>query len=109
MFERSFRNHDHLCDLYDMNTFPFLANAASAMRFQFSKGESRDRVIFRADLDDQEFVPKHDSKRASIKEPAIAYGTGQQFARGRADRFRTTRWSVVLLSAQIGAKGRLGP
>ena len=25
------------------------------MRFQFSKGESRDRVIFRADLDDKEF------------------------------------------------------
>jgi len=23
------------------------------MRFQFSKGESRDRVIFRADLDDK--------------------------------------------------------
>jgi hypothetical protein len=30
------------------------------MRFQFSKGESRDRVIFRADLDDKEFVPKRD-------------------------------------------------
>jgi hypothetical protein len=31
MFERSFRNHDHVCDLYDMNTFPFLANAAEAV------------------------------------------------------------------------------
>ena len=31
MFERSFRNNDHLCDLYDMNTFPFLANAAEAV------------------------------------------------------------------------------
>jgi serine/threonine protein kinase len=29
--------------------------------------------------------------RASIKEHAIACGTGQQFARGRAGRFRTTR------------------
>ena len=27
----------------------------------------------------------------------------------RAGRFRTTRWSVVLLSAQIAAEGRLGP
>ena len=26
-----------------------------------------------------------------------------------AGRFRTTRWSVVLLSAQIAAKGRVGP
>jgi hypothetical protein len=54
-------------------------------------------------------VPKHDLTRASIKEPAITYGTGQQFARGLAGRFRTTRWSGVLLSAQIAAEGRLGP
>jgi hypothetical protein len=26
-----------------------------------------------------------------------------------AGRFRTTRWSVVLLSAQIAAEGRVGP
>jgi hypothetical protein len=31
------------------------------------------------------------------------------FARGPAGRFRTTLWSVVLLSAQIAAEGRLGP
>jgi hypothetical protein len=30
-----------------------------------------------------------------------ACGTGQQFARGAVGRFRTTRWSVVLFSAQI--------
>ena len=46
---------------------------------------------------------------ASIMEHAIACGTGQQFARGRAGRFRTTRWSVVLLSAQNAAEARLGP
>jgi hypothetical protein len=33
-----------------------------------------------------------------------ACGTGQQFARGPAGRFRTTQWSVLLLSAQIGLK-----
>ena len=38
----------------------------------------------------------------------VACGTGQQFARGRAGRFRTTWWSVVLLSAPIVAGGRLG-
>ena len=38
-----------------------------------------------------------------------ACGTGQQFARGPAGRFRTTRWSVVLFSAQNAAEGRLGP
>jgi CBS domain containing-hemolysin-like protein len=31
MFERSFRNHDHFCDVYDMYTFPFLANASEAI------------------------------------------------------------------------------
>jgi len=34
---------------------------------------------------------------------------GQQFARNRVARFRTVRWSVVLLSAQVAAEGRLGP
>jgi hypothetical protein len=38
-----------------------------------------------------------------------ACGTGQQFARGPAGRFRTTRWSVVLFSVQIAVEGRLGP
>ena len=38
-----------------------------------------------------------------------ACGTGQQFARGPAGRFRTTRWSVVLFSAQIAAEGPVGP
>jgi CBS domain containing-hemolysin-like protein len=31
MFERSFRNNDQVCDLDDMNTFQFLANAAEAV------------------------------------------------------------------------------
>ena len=38
-----------------------------------------------------------------------ACGTGQQFARGPAGRFRASRWSVVLLSAQVAAEGRLEP
>ena len=47
-------------------------------------------------------------RRASIKEDAIACGTGQQDARSRAGCFRTARRRVVLLSAQIAAEGRLG-
>jgi hypothetical protein len=42
-------------------------------------------------------------------EHAIARATGQQYAKRCAGRFRTTRWSVVSLSAQIAAEGRLGP
>ena len=47
-------------------------------------------------------------RRASIKEDAIACGTGQQDVRSRAGCFRTARRRVVLLSAQIAAEGRLG-
>jgi hypothetical protein len=46
---------------------------------------------------------------ALVSQHAIAYGTGQQFARGLADRFRSSGWSVVLLLAQNAAEGRLGP
>src|SRR6202795_703677 len=35
---------------------------------------------------------------------ALICGTGQQTARRCAGRFRTTRWSVVLLSAQVAAE-----
>jgi hypothetical protein len=56
------------------------------------------------DTSGRNFVPKRDL-RASVREHAIAFGTGQQFARGRAGRFRTTRRSVALLSAE----GRLNP
>jgi hypothetical protein len=52
------------------------------------------------------FIPKRDLTRY-INEHPIACATGQQFARGRPGRFRTTRWSVVLLSARIAAEGRL--
>jgi hypothetical protein len=41
--------------------------------------------------------------RATVTEHAIARATEQQFARGR-----TTRWSGVLLSAQVATEGRLG-
>ena len=47
--------------------------------------------------------------RATVTEHAIARATEQQYARSLAGRFRTTRWSVVLLSAQVAAEGRLGP
>jgi hypothetical protein len=47
-------------------------------------------------------------KGARISEHAIVCGTGQQFVTGRAGRFLTTRWSVVLLSAHVAAEGRLG-
>jgi hypothetical protein len=33
----------------------------------------------------------------------------RRWSSDHARHIRTTRWSVVLLSAQIGAKGRLGP
>ena len=42
-----------------------------------------------------------------MTEHAIACATGQQYARRCADGFRAIRWSVVLLSAQIAAEGRL--
>jgi len=47
--------------------------------------------------------------RATVTRQAIARATGQQYARRYAGRFRTTQWSVVLLSAQIAAEGQLGP
>jgi hypothetical protein len=34
-------------------------------------------------------------------------GTEQQYARSLAGRFRTTRWSVALLSAQVATEGWL--
>jgi tRNA A-37 threonylcarbamoyl transferase component Bud32 len=40
----------------------------------------------------------------SINEHAIVCGTGEQFARDYAGRFPTTRWSVVLFSAQIASE-----
>jgi len=43
--------------------------------------------------------------RASVKEHAITCATGQQFASGLADRFRTAGWSVVLPAAQVAAEG----
>ena len=46
--------------------------------------------------------------RATVTEHAIARATEQQYTMRCAGRFRTTGWSVVLLSAQIAAEGRLG-
>jgi len=34
----------------------------------------------------------------------IVCATGQQYARGRAGRFLTTRWGVVLLSAPVAVQ-----
>ena len=68
------------------------------MRFQFSKGESRDRVIFRADLDDKEFCSENDSKRASVmslKNVTITYfllcsGDGAPDSAATSDRGRSS-------------------
>jgi hypothetical protein len=47
--------------------------------------------------------------RASVNEYGIICGTGQQSVRDPAGRFPTLGGSMVLLSAQIAAEGRLGP
>jgi hypothetical protein len=47
--------------------------------------------------------------RATLREDAIACGTGTTVCRDRAGRFRTSRWGVVLLSVRVAADGRLGP
>jgi hypothetical protein len=47
--------------------------------------------------------------RATVREHAIARVMEQQFARSLAGRFRTTRWSVVSLSARVAAEGRVVP
>ena len=48
--------------------------------------------------------------RATLTEHAIARATEeQQYAMRCADRFPTTRWSAVLLSAQVATEGRLTP
>ena len=40
-------------------------------------------------------------ERAKVTKHAIARATGEQYARRSAGRFRTTRWSVELLSAEV--------
>jgi hypothetical protein len=47
--------------------------------------------------------------RATVIGHAIARATEKQYAKSLAGRFRATRWSVVLLWAQVAAEGRLGP
>ena len=46
---------------------------------------------------------------ATVTEHAIARATGQQFARRCASRFRTTRSSVMLLSARVATEEGLEP
>jgi hypothetical protein len=60
-------------------------------RLEISNFNTRSNLIALAEYKGSQLKPDHDS-------PADAAG-----------RFRTTRWSVVLLSAQIAAKGRVGP
>jgi hypothetical protein len=47
--------------------------------------------------------------RATVTQHAITRATGQQYAGRCAGRIRTTRWNVVVLSAQIAAEGRISP
>src|SRR5580700_9086687 len=44
--------------------------------------------------------------RATVTEHASTRATEQQHAKSLACRFRTTRWGVVLLSAQAATEGR---
>jgi hypothetical protein len=60
------------------------------LRLEISNFNTRSNLIALAEYRGSQLKPDHDS-------PADAVG-----------RFRTTRWSVVLLSAQNAAEGRLG-
>jgi hypothetical protein len=59
----------------------------------------------------REFLPQtaYDYYASGANAPGKLLSGLQAIACSFAGRFRTARWSVVLLSAQIAAEGRLGP
>jgi hypothetical protein len=70
---------------------PDVPRRSEFLRLEISNFNTHSNLIVLAEYRGSQLKPDHHS-------PADAAG-----------RFRTTRWSVVLLSAQAGAEGRLEP